>query len=761
MDPEKWSSVDLSEHKVSLSTQHMAFEWDIENGSFSLLNPMGEEYLREGQFQISTKGRIINSSQLKYVSMDTLTIKNQSQADRVLILSLQDPVQSHEVRFKVIASNGLSGFTFTVQLINKSGKHLELDSISPLWTSSTILTGVDLLDLRYFQNGFHSWELSRAQPLQEGSNISHFYSVLTNRSDKSNILIGFCTMDRQLTNISFDAGRQQLERLAATCELDSTLLIPDEAVVSEELVVIIKADGLASLQEYADLAARRMNAVLCDEIPVGWCSWYFYYTMPEEGEILENTQFLKERFPDYVKWIQIDDGYQKTVGDWQPNDRFPNGLDYLKEEIEKKGFKAGIWTAPFIATEHSDLFKQHPDWFLASKKGEPKVIDDNPLWLGSYYALDLSNPAVIKHIKSLFKHLKSLGFEYFKIDFLYHATEEAKRFDETVTRAQAFRNGIEAVRESVGDSLILGCGAPLGPCIGITNAMRIGTDIATSWRLDWGGGVYECAVNTITRAPLHNRWWINDPDCLLVRQEDNELSLEEVRLWASIVALSGGAFLLSDRMMEVSEERLRLVDKLLPVYPEGALSPDTLIKPEPNIFFLPVKNKTSEWVVVGLFNLGEEPIDLEVYLTDLGLEEGVSHHVFGFWDEKYVEEVEDKISVSSLKPHTCRLYSIKPAQDRPSLLATSMHFTQGACDIQSEKWDADSNELTLVVSKATNHAEGIYFYFSEEWSIQETSVNGEIYTHNQHSPNVGSIRKRFEKDDRVKVLFSITCFLQL
>jgi len=754
LDPKEWSRVDVSEEKVSLSTEDITFEWDIQSGSFSLLGSKGGEYLKDCQFQICLGTRTINSSDLKYVSMDTLAITNKNQVDKVFILSLQDPMASHEIRFKVIAMKELAGFTFTVQLINKGQQPLKLESISPLWTKSPILTGEDLKNLRYFQNGFHSWELSRAQPLKEESNISHFYSVLTNKVDNSNILFGFSTMDRQLTTVSYEAKGERLNRLTTTCALDGISLAPGKSVVSEEMTVIISADGMKALTQYADLTARRMDAILCDEVPAGWCSWYFYYTMPDEDEILENTRFLHKRFQDSVKWIQLDDGYQKAVGDWEPSDRFPSGLDYLVEEIEKKGLKAGIWTAPFIATEHSELFKEHPDWFLAEEGDEPKVIDNNPLWLGEYYALDLSNPEVIKHIKSLFKHLKSLGYEYFKIDFLYHATEEAKRFDESITRAEAFRNGIEAIRDSVGNDLILGCGAPLGPCIGITDAMRIGTDIATSWRLDWGGGVYECAVNTMTRAPLHNRWWTNDPDCLLVRQEDNELTLDEVRLWASVIALSGGAFLLSDRMIEVSKERLRLVDKLLPVYPQGALSPDALTNPEPSIFFLPVRNETEEWVVLGLFNLGEEPIDVETKLADIGLDQGKKHHIFDFWNEKYVDEGTDSIAVSNLKPHTCRLYSIRPTKDRPCLLSTSIHFTQGACDIQSERWDEGSNELTLVVCKATNHPEGIYFYFSDAWNIQQVSVNGEIHTHNKHSPNVGSIRKRFKKDDEVKVVFS-------
>ena len=277
--------------------------------------------------------------------------------------------------------------------------------------------------------------------------------------------------------------------------------------------------------------------------------------------------------------------------------------------------------------------------------------------------MDLTNPKVLKHIKSVFAKLKQDGFEYFKIDFLYHAAILGRRHDSKITRAQAIRRGLEVIREAVGDDLILGCGAPLGPCIGIVNMMRIGTDIATDWRYDWGGGVYECSVNTMTRAAMHDRLWINDPDCVLVRQDDNNLTEDEVKLWLNVVALSGGAVLLSDRMMDVSEERLEFLDKVLPPYRKSAIAIDALDRANPSVFALPIETSAGRWAVLGAINLNESPIDVTVALESMGLDPSVPHHVFDFWNQEYHGLSEDQITLHKLKPHTSKLLAIRPEQD--------------------------------------------------------------------------------------------------
>ncbi|MFW9931338.1 MAG: alpha-galactosidase, partial [Candidatus Thorarchaeota archaeon] len=534
---------------------------------------------------------------------------------------------------------------------------------------------------------------------------------------------------------------------------DNLPVTEKDTIVSEETLVLYSKNAYQSLEEYMDFVSQRMNAIKWKNVPAGWCSWYFYYTMPDEGEIIENTDFLANRFGKEIEWIQIDDGYQMKVGDWDENSRFGSGLAALVKKIKEKGYRAGVWTAPFVASEHSEIFKDKRDWFVRDHDNNPIVVGENPLWLGNYHALDLTNPKVLKHIKGIFTKLKQDGFEYFKIDFLYHAALLGQRHDSKITRAQAIRRGLEVIREAVGDDMILGCGAPLGPCIGMVNMMRIGTDIATHWRYDWGGGVYECSVNTMTRAVMHDRLWVNDPDCVLVRQDDNELTEEEVKLWLNVVALSGGAILLSDRMMEVSEERLAFIDKVLPPYRKTARAIDAFEKENPSIFALTLENPSGKWVVLGLINLNETPIDISVLLETIGLDPSVPHHVFDFWNQEYHGLSEEQIAIFGLKPHTSKLLVIRPESEIPSILSTSIHFTQGAVELSDVDWNDGGKELSMKIKKNSRQEESIFFVFSDQWIPSRAYVDDEKIGFEEIAPEVVAVKHKFKKGQILRVVF--------
>ena len=117
---------------------------------------------------------------------------------------------------------------------------------------------------------------------------------------------------------------------------------------------------------------------------------------------------------------------------------------------------------------------------------------------------------------------------------------------------------MEAIRAAVGAEVtLLGCGAPFGGMLGLVEAMRIGADVSGDWQPTFNGirlfiknePAFPCARNSIrnilTRANLHGHWWINDPDCLLIRP-DTHLSLAEVQSLTSAISLTGGSLLVSD-----------------------------------------------------------------------------------------------------------------------------------------------------------------------------------------------------------------------
>ncbi len=760
MNEQQTCKVDVGESTIHLTNGIITVTYDTRLGCISLTS-QAENVIcfSKAYVLVHTDREVLDSRKMIYKSFSALDFQDERMKGKSVIIKVQDVEKTTDLSIKLSVYEKISGFTAIVQYRNRASEVLvkAIDTlVIDVDDASRVVTGWNYENLRFFRNGFHSWELSQAQPIEVGENLSHFYSVLQNTKTRHSIVLGFSTMADQLSTISArgrDAEKSRLSVLIATSHTDNVPVTEKDTIVSEEMLVLYSKDAHRSLETYTEFTASRMNAIKWKNVPVGWCSWYFYYTMPDEGEIVENTQFLADRFGKRIEWIQIDDGYQMKVGDWDENARFGSGLSSLVKKIREKGYRAGVWTAPFVASEHSEIFKDKRDWFVRDEDNNPIVVGENPLWLGNYHALDLTNPKVLKHIKGIFTKLKQDGFEYFKIDFLYHAAILGQRHDSKITRAQAIRRGLETIREAVGDDLILGCGAPLGPCVGIVNMMRIGTDIATDWRYDWGGGVYECSVNTMTRAVMHDRLWINDPDCVLVRQDDNDLTDDEVKLWLNVVALSGGAVLLSDRMMEVSEERLGYIDKILPPIRKGGISIDALERSNPSVFALPIETPTGKWVVLGFINLNETALDVKVSLQSLGLEPETPHHVFDFWNQEYHGLSEEEIGIFGLKPHTSKLLMIKPESKTPNVLSTSFHFSQGAIEISDVDWNDGGKELSMKVNRDSRDEDSIFFVFTNEWIPSRAYIDDEKVGFEEIAPEVVAVKSKFKKGQILRVVF--------
>ena len=322
----------------------------------------------------------------------------------------------------------------------------------------------------------------------------------------------------------------------------------------------------------------RLHGVVQDEsVPVGWCSWYHFYQDIDEKVLdanLDTVIALEPELP--LELFQIDDGFETYPGDWYDFDPgFPNGLKPLVEKTKAAGLIPGVWLAPFIVHNKARLVTEHPDWLLRDAEG--KTVTAGFVWNNFTLALDLTNPEALAYTQDVIRTaVQDWGFTYLKLDFLYAAALDGVYQDPTLTRAQVLRMGLEALREAAGPEItMLGCGCPLGSGLGIFEAMRISADVSGYWKPHFPpvSGILQnephmpsarnAIHNILTRAPLHRRWWVNDPDCLLVRP-DTKLSLAEVQTLTSAIGLTGGSLLVSDDLPALPEDRLAIAQALLP-----------------------------------------------------------------------------------------------------------------------------------------------------------------------------------------------------
>jgi hypothetical protein len=94
-------------------------------------------------------------------------------------------------------------------------------------------------------------------------------------------------------------------------------------------------------------------------------------------EILTIERVLREL--EYAKKLGIDlfvldDGWQDNFGDWNPNpERYPVGLEPLKDRLQENNITFGIWLAVLAADTFSTLVDRNPDWLIRDEDGAPVI----------------------------------------------------------------------------------------------------------------------------------------------------------------------------------------------------------------------------------------------------------------------------------------------------------------------------------------------------------------------------------------------------
>jgi alpha-galactosidase len=404
-----------------------------------------------------------------------------------------------------------------------------------------------------------------------------------------------------------------------------------------------------------------------------------------------------------LRLIQLDDGYQRAVGDWlEVSPKFPGGMPSLVERIRQQGYVPGLWLAPFLLSARSHTFSDHPEWVVRDESGEPLNAIDN--WGSPNFCLDTTQPGALEWIAHVIRTVcDDWGFEYLKLDFIYAAAMRGRRHERGVTAVQAYRRGLELLRELAGERFVLGCGAPLLPSVGLVDGMRIGSDVAAYWGTEGnadGPSLHNATRATLARMWMHGRWWANDPDCVVVRGTDTQLSLAEVQAWASVVALSGGMVFVGDDVSRVQPDRLELLARLLPPSGQAASPLGPLVGLIPERLLLRVERPWSTWSIVGLANWSDVPTRVRFTPTEFGLAGSSSYHVVDLWTGDYLGLQQGTLDLGPLAPHGMRLLSVHADLGRPQTIGGTGHLLGEAMDLADEVWDADTSVLTL--QPATN-----------------------------------------------------------
>ena len=653
---------------ASLHNSHLSVGFNARNGSYEIRAAGSETPVLESRVGAEVDQRWISSGDYPHHEetqtafhddlgngqQDTITFTGlPSQPDLVCVLRLY---------------SDLPYGTVEVEVVNRTSKATSLQAVrdvDAIGNPLVNLGGPESADRVLFE-GFTEDPSIRIGGLEQAPHGT--YSGVTdgliyNRASRRSLLIAALTARRFMTSLHLKVQQPQMgaatiesftadstgtteavlkrDRIAPGQQIELSLpLAPGAAMGSEQVMFATGPDYHAELEAYGAAVRRLHHARVSSAAPMGWWSWTAFYSAVTQDEVLANARFLAGNLKSLgYDYCHIDEGYGFARGDYlAPNaPQFPDGMAKLGRQVADLGLKLGVWTAPFEVAERAWVYQHHPDWLVHDAHGRPIQIDyahrRDPL-----YVLDTTNPGAEQYLRQTYTTMaRDWGVRYIKLDFMDSSAIEGYYFRPHTTALEAERLGLEIIRESVGENVLLDKdGSPMLTPVGLVDEGRIAPDTGHSFRAS-----KDADTNIAARYYMNRNFYISDPDAFSVstqvapedswHQSRTPLTLSEAQVQIVLAAVAGGMYDIGDDLSKVAEtpERLALIrnpEILRMVKLRRAAVPVDLMTfsaedEMPSVYFL---REDARQTMVAVFNWSDGPRPHTLELADVGLPPG--HH---------------------------------------------------------------------------------------------------------------------------------------
>ena len=458
----------------------------------------------------------------------------------------------------------------------------------------------------------------------------------------------------------------------------------------------------------------------------GWCSWEAYHSDICQQDIERTAKALRPLRDYGLEYMQLDDGYQNSTvppapghdmtESWlNPNERFPGGHQAIVAAMRSGGFEPGIWTNCSFNNEQAAA---ESPYVLRHSDGTPIRGD----WI--QFVMDCTPETLARQVTPYYRAFRELGYTYVKSDALRHliydGLQEAVRLglmDDQDARDR-HRAYLKAAREGLGDeTYYLSCWGVLTSSIGVCDAMRVATDANPSW------GAYSMQLRETARWFFAQRVLFTvDPDHVCVRGR-----LEWARMMLSLVSLTGGLFMVSDKVEDYDPDRLALMKKTMPglttraaetgpidyaspacahfsrdISPEEGsylishLDPDGDQVPFSSLWSVHFDACGRRWTVVQ--RAGVTPLaSVDVPLSKLALDPDRRYAAWDFWTGAGCLIEDGVLRFGSLALGDTTVVALTDVTDgRPTLIGSDRHVSMDAVSVTCQS--AADDRLTLDLS---------------------------------------------------------------
>lgn len=541
------------------------------------------------------------------------------------------------------------------------------------------------------------------------------------------VLIGFLTGQKHMFRTDITVDEQgNFVKLDVYAEFRIRLEV-GKCILTEELLIEHVSEPNKAIEEFARNKAKRFGSRNANNLAV-FCTWYYYGLTVSYDDVRRNLNLIKEKkLPFDV--FQIDEGWEKTLGEWERNEKFPIPMEDVAQEIKDAGYIPGIWTSPFVAKETATVWKEHPDWILRRRNNEAAIFHMNDT---TYYIFDITNSATWDYFEKLYHKLTfEWGYTYHKLDFTRASVIvcDGVYHDDTITLAQAYTQAVRAIRRGMGeDSYFLMCGGLYDPLIGIVDAQRTGSDVLSMWssNINKDGKTAPFTIKQSLLRYYMNEWWNNDPDALMIRinpEMERGLRLtygllndDEVKTVVLNQLTGGGIVCSTEPLDKIAPERLYEIRHILPIVRVKSEPADVMVNERfPYCVKLILMEKAAckgacscvyrsvgksvYYVLINWSDTEDMPVSFELTREMLTKEMDMdgSFVISEFYERQYHVgvAVNDKVEFKPIKPHASTIIKITQQEDAPIVAASDGHFLMGA---ELDELTAENGALKLSVN---------------------------------------------------------------
>ncbi len=531
--------------------------------------------------------------------------------------------------------------------------------------------------------------------------------------------IAFCIDNCQKLKLAYDWDK---------CAYGFSIKTKSEGVA--EYIRFYVKEGLLSDTYNIDYKPLRARGKF-DAPPAGWMTWYAVKFGACEESVLRNLAFQRDHLKDFganTVWVdwewchrryerERDDGVNNLVPD---KEKYPRGLGFIADKIKDAGFRSALWVGATNDISFSDFEAENPGVSLAH----------NETWSGLYYYDITSEEYLNGYLPRVMGQIRAWGYDAVKFDTLPNCIMAHEQFHGNMAHPEqttytAYTNMLAKTRELLGEeTFMLGCGGSQGAAlwgIGYFDATRVGPDLFTWEKF--------CETVGLVREyyPLHNRAIMVDADNVVLRDEYSTMA--EARSRLSLVSLLGLPLTFGDDLPVLPKERVDLLKRGLPViktYPAQLVSPISDGKTQ--LCVTKIEKPYESYTVIGLLNLSDTELTRELsFSSELKIENG-EYLAYSFFDGVQLPIGDESVSIT-VAPHDTAVVAIKRKLDRPQIISTSRHLTQGAAELSDVSWDGKVLSLCAELVAQDEYRVTVHIpkgYTAIGASLGEISMSGSI-----------------------------------